>query len=74
MVNRMNYHLATSVTCLNETTTKKDLMDNLEKNLAKAKSEKYDRVIVYYSGHGDRETGGWVTYKPESAGLNGARI
>ena len=46
----------------------------MKKNLAEAKEKKYDRVLVYYSGHGDRETGGWVTYNGDTTSLKGTRI
>ena len=43
-------------------------------NLKRAKKEKANRVIIYYSGHGDEDTGGWVTYKPTNLGMSGVRV
>ena len=43
------------------------------RNFIIAKEEKADRVIIYYSGHGDVDTGGWITYGG-SIGINSVRL
>ena len=49
------------------------LKNTLIKNLKKAIEEQVDRVIIYYSGHSDRDTGSWITYKGDIS-MNGIRV
>ena len=49
------------------------LKNTLRKIFKKAIDEQVDRVIIYYSGHGDRDTGGWITYKGDIS-MNGIRV
>ena len=58
---------------MSSSVSKQVLKNILRKNLLKAIDDKVDRVFIYYSGHGDLDTGGWVTYKP-SISLSGVRI
>ena len=46
----------------------------MKENFAKAHNSKIDRILIYYSGHGDKPTGGWVTYGKLTMTFNGVRI
>ena len=41
------------------------MMKKLENDIEEAKHENYDSVLIYYTGHGESEFGGWVTYSGE---------
>ena len=38
------------------------LFNNLQKCLGEAINGNCDRFLLYYTGHGETETGGWITH------------
>jgi hypothetical protein len=50
------------------------LIHNIKKNFEQAKKDDADRVLIYYSGHGDKDTGGWVTYNDGGININNTRL
>ena len=61
-MNKINEELKSSIQFLNQNTSKKMLLDKLKGDILQAKDEKYYSVLIYYTGHGESEFGGWSTY------------
>ncbi len=71
--NRINYKLVSRVALLENKVTKEQLKETILNNFRSAKDEDVDRVLIYYPGHADEETGGWISYGGTS-GLNCIRL
>jgi len=54
---------------LKETVNKKEFLKKLEGELAKAVEQQATCFLLYYSGHGDKDTGAWIV-QPAEVTLN----
>jgi hypothetical protein len=72
---RINTILASWEQYLKPSITKDTLLNQVRKGIHQAKEEEADSFLLYYSGHGDEETGGWICHLDEvSFDINDGRV